>query len=169
MPMLSSLAEITVLEDESGSTSMQRAVSRLHTLLDERAMTPAQLWRRLEAQERAFDIKTVYRLADPSQPLLRLDLRLAGAICHVLGIRLDELIVFAEPTDSLESLPPPKQQRLDALLDRHDDGALSPEELAELGDLVAEAEQVALTNARRLAERRQSQSGTSDTQQRRVS
>ncbi len=167
--MLSCLGETSVQADDSGRIPMQRAVSRLHTLLGERALTRAQLWRRLEAQERAFDIKAVYRLADPSQPLLRLDLRLAGAICHELGISLDELIVFADSAESLESLPLPKQQRLDALLDQHEDAALSPEELAELGGLVAEAEQVALTNARRLDERRRRHSEPGDTQRRRVS
>jgi hypothetical protein len=45
-----------------------------------------------------------------------------------------------------------KQQRLDQLLEENAEGAISPQEKAELDALVAEAEQLMVANARTLAD-----------------
>jgi DNA-binding Xre family transcriptional regulator len=131
------------------------AYSRLKFLLEERALSRAELQRRLLARERHFNAKTLYRLADPDQPLERIDLRVAGAICRVLGIGLGDLIVFAEPAASmLETLSDRDQERLEQLMARHNEGQLAADELGELGALVERAETLARANARRLAEHR---------------
>ena len=131
------------------------AYSRLKFLLAERALSQAELQRQLAAQERAFNAKTLYRLADPDRPLERVDLRVAGAVCRVLGVGLGDLIVFAEPsTVTLQAFPAARQQRLDELMGRHNEGQLTSEELAELRAMVAEAEEIARSNARRLAQHR---------------
>lgn len=134
---------------------MLEAYSRLRFLLEQQSLTQAELQRRLAEQERAFNVKTLYRLADPDRPLERVDLRVVGAICRILGIGLGDLIVFAEPSGSaLRSLPDDKQRRLDELMERHNDGQVTEDTLDELRALVAEAEEIARSNARRLAEHR---------------
>jgi hypothetical protein len=51
----------------------------------------------------------------------------------------------------LRRLPAVKQRRLDALMDRNNQGRLTPQERQELHVLVREAEGIALSNARKLA------------------
>jgi hypothetical protein len=131
------------------------AYSRLRFLLEERDLSRAELQRRLLAQERHFNAKTLYRLADPDQPLERIDLRVVGAICRVLGIGLGELIAFAEPTaTALATLSDSEQERLEQLMARHNEDQLAGGELDELRELVERAESIARANARRLAEHR---------------
>ncbi len=132
---------------------MPLAYSRLKFFLDERSLTRAEFRRRLATQDSTFNVKTLYRLADPDRPLERIDLRVVGAICRILDVNLGDLIVFAERT-TVETLAEPKQRRLDELMERHNEGQLCNPELQELGSLVDEAEQVALSNARRLAQHR---------------
>lgn len=134
---------------------MQAAYSRLKFLLDERRLTRAELQRRLTTQEQAFNVKTLYRLADPDRPLERVDLRVVGAVCRALGIGLGDLIVFSE-TDrtALRALPEPEQRRLGELVQRHNEGQLADSEVEELRALVRDAEGIARSNARRLAEHR---------------
>jgi DNA-binding Xre family transcriptional regulator len=131
------------------------AYSRLKFLLEERALSRAELQRRLLKQERHFNAKTLYRLADPDQPLERIDLRVVGAICRVLRIGLGDLIVFAEPAaGTLATLSDQDQERLDQLMARHNEGQLVAGELDELRALVERAEALTRSNARRLAEHR---------------
>jgi DNA-binding Xre family transcriptional regulator len=130
------------------------AYSRLKFLLEERGLTRAELQRRIADQERVFNVKTLYRLADPDRPLERIDLRVVGAICRILGIGLGDLIIFAEPSTSLRTLEDVQQKRLDELMAGNNEGRLSAEELRELRELVGEAEEIARSNARRLAEHR---------------
>jgi hypothetical protein len=59
---------------------------------------------------------------------------------------------------TLKSLAPARQDRLDQLLDKNAEGGISLEEKAELDALVAEAEQLMLSNARALADFASSQS-----------
>ena len=133
------------------------AYSRLKSLLEERSLTRAELQRRITAQERTFNVKTLYRLADPDRPLERVDLRVVGAVCRILGVGLGDLIVFAEPERvTLRALPDAKQRRLDELMDGHNEGRLASHEVEELRGLVDEAEEIARSNARRLAEHRRS-------------
>jgi hypothetical protein len=48
--------------------------------------------------------------------------------------------------------PAAKQRRLDRLLEKNSEGAITPKEKAALEQLVAEAEELMVANARRLAE-----------------
>ena len=52
----------------------------------------------------------------------------------------------------LKRLSPSKQRRLDLLLDKNSEGAISPQEKVALEKLVAEAEQLMVLNAKRVAE-----------------
>ncbi|MGI8913547.1 MAG: helix-turn-helix domain-containing protein [Chloroflexota bacterium] len=133
---------------------MPQAYSRLQFLLEEHSLTRADLQRRLAAEDSTVNVKTLYRLADPDRPLERIDLRVVGAICRTLEVKLDDLVVFADPTTMIETLPEHQQRRLDELMEQHNEGELSPAGLEELQMLVHQAEQIALANARRLAEHR---------------
>lgn len=52
----------------------------------------------------------------------------------------------------IERLSPAKQRRLDRLLDKNSEGTITPADKAKLEALVAEAEQLMVANAKRLAE-----------------
>jgi hypothetical protein len=52
----------------------------------------------------------------------------------------------------VERFPAAKQRRMDALLDKNNDGTITPRERRRLEQLVAEAEGLAIANAKRLAE-----------------
>ena len=52
----------------------------------------------------------------------------------------------------LKKLPAAKQRRLDELLEKNSEGTITPAEKTRLEKLVAEAEQVMVANANRLAE-----------------
>jgi len=134
---------------------VQEAWSRLKFLLDQRHLTTADLVRRVSDQGDRVNAKSLYRLADPEEPLEKVDMRVIGAICQALHVGVGDLLTFDEPV-VIEEYSASKQARMDALLARHKggDAPLSSEERAELHALVAEAETVALGNARRLANRR---------------
>jgi hypothetical protein len=134
---------------------MVHAFSRLKRVLDERNMTVPELHRRLLGQGLRVNVKSLYRLSNDRQPLQRLDLRVAGAICQVFALPLSELISFEAPRRKLRRLAAGKQKRLDALMARSNDGRLTGAEGQELRALVREAEEIMLDNARRLAEQRQ--------------
>jgi hypothetical protein len=51
----------------------------------------------------------------------------------------------------IQKFPAAKQRRLDLLLDKNSEGTINPKEKATLERLVAEAEQLMVANARRLA------------------
>ena len=51
----------------------------------------------------------------------------------------------------LKKFPAPKQRRLDELLEKNSEGTITDKEKARLEQLVAEAEQLAVANARLLA------------------
>ena len=88
------------------------------------------------------------------EPLERLDLRVAGAVCEVCQVPLSELITFTFGRAKLQRLPATKQQRLDVLMTKNNDGKLSRTEQNELRELVREAEEITLANARVLARQR---------------
>jgi len=58
-------------------------------------------------------------------------------------------------------LPAAKQRRLDQLLEKNSEGAISPREQALLERLVAEAERLMVANARRLARFAEDEEGNS--------
>jgi hypothetical protein len=134
---------------------MIRAFSRLKRVLDEQNMTVPELHRRLLQQGLRINLKSLYRLSNDRQSLQRLDLGVAGAICHVFAVPLSELIAFEMPRRKLRRLSAAKQKRLDTLMGKSNEGTLTNAERQELRGLVREAEEVMLDNARRLAEQRQ--------------
>jgi hypothetical protein len=134
---------------------MLHAFSRLKRVLDEQNMTVPALQRRLREQGLRINVKSLYRLSNDRQPLQRLDLRVAGAICQVFALPLSELITFEAPQRKLRRLAAAKQKRLDVLMARSNDGKLTTADGQELRRLVREAEEIMLDNARQLAEQRQ--------------
>lgn len=135
---------------------MQEAFSRLKSALDSQNMTTADLVRRVQEQGDRVNAKSIYRLANPEEPLEKVDMRVVGAVCQALGLGIGDLLTFAEPT-LVEAFEPVKQARMEALMARRmprSPDALSAEERAELEHLIEEAEAVARGNAHRLAARR---------------
>lgn len=128
------------------------AYSRLPKILAERRLSVPELHRRLQQENQAVNIKSLYRLNDPRQPLARLDLRVAGAICQLCEVTLADLVDFSGQGAKLATLPSAKQERLDVLMDRSNEGKLSRKEQRELQDLVRETQEITLHNARILAE-----------------
>jgi hypothetical protein len=131
------------------------AFSRLKRVLDDQNMTVPELHRRMQRQGLRINLKSLYRLNNDQQPLERLDLRVAGAICQVFALPLSELIIFETPRRKLRRLAARKQRRLDTLMTRSNEGLLTNAEKQELRLLVREAEEIMLDNARRLAGQRQ--------------
>src|SRR5258708_1297563 len=104
---------------------MVHAYSRLKGRLDARSMTVPELHRRLREGGLHVNVKSLYRLSNDRQPLQRLDLRVAGAICHILALPLTELVAFEEPERKLRRLSAERQKRLDALMAPSNDGNLT--------------------------------------------
>ena len=135
---------------------MVQAFSRLKGVLDERGMSVPDLWRRLQQQGVNIHLKSLYRLVKDNQPLERLNLRVAGMICQVCDVPLSDLIAFERTESRLRRLSAAKQRRLDVLMTGHNEGRLTPAERQELQGLVRQAEEIALSNARKLARQRRS-------------
>src|ERR1700730_2442397 len=127
---------------------MVQAFSQLKRVLGERRMSVPELRRRLEQQGVSVNLKSLYRLVKDDQPLERLNLRVAGMICQVCGVPLSELIAFEMTESRLRHLSAAKQQRLDALMTGNNKGRLRSAERQEVDDLVRQAEEIALSNAR---------------------
>ena len=127
------------------------AYSRLQKIIEERRLSVPELHRRLQEQGQSINIKSLYRLNDAQQPLARLDLRVAGAICQLCDVTLADLVDFSGQGAKLATLPVDKQQRLDALMERNNDGKLTRSERRELQKLVGETQELTLHNARMLA------------------
>ena len=133
---------------------MLQAYSRLKRLLGERHITVLELQRRIQQRGMQVNLKSLYRLSREHQPLARLDLHVAGAICQVCEVPLSELIIFETPKATLHRLSATKQKRLDMLMAKHNEGQLTDGEREELQVLVREAEAMTLANARILAGQR---------------
>jgi hypothetical protein len=134
-----------------------QAYSRLSIVLAEQNLTVYQLHRRLATAGFPINIKSLYRLAS-DQPLYKVDLRIAAAICKVCDVGLGQLISFEKPRALLRRLDSPTQARLEALMAKNNEGHLTPKEKKEFARLAEEAHRLSLENARLLqAERRRSQ------------
>lgn len=132
---------------------MLQAYSRLKWVLQRRKITIPELLRRMEQRGLHVSPKSLYRLNNEHEPLQRLDLRVAGAICQVCEVSLSELVDFENSADELSQLPVARQDRLDSLMTKNNEGELTVAEQRELRDLVAEAEAVTLRNVRILRRR----------------
>ncbi len=130
---------------------MVTAYSRLNDILDARSLTVPELHRRMLDQSIDVNIKTLYRLKDAHQPVSRLDLRIAGAICQLCEVTLSELVDFADEPRH-KTLDTEIQQRLDELMEKNNNGTLGKRERRELERLVHETQKVTLHNARVLAD-----------------
>jgi Cro/C1-type HTH DNA-binding domain len=139
---------------------MVQAFSRLKRVLGERGMSVPDLQRRLEQHGLSVNLKSLYRLVKDDQPLERLNLRVAGMICQVCEVPLSNLIAFEMTAARLRRLSATKQRRLDALMDGNNEGRLTPAQRKELQGLVREAEEIALSNARKLANQRRALSSS---------
>ena len=128
------------------------AYSRLQKILQQRRLSVPELHRRLQQRSQAVNIKSLYRLNDAQQPLARLDLRVAGAICQLCDVTLADLVDFSGQSAKLATLPVDKQKQLDALMDKNNEGKLTRNERRELQDLVRQTQEITLHNARILAE-----------------
>src|SRR5947209_6949856 len=125
---------------------MVQAFSRLKRVLDEQNLSVPELHRRMRQQGLRINLKSLYRLSQ-EQPLQRLDLRVAGAICQICALPLSELIVFERPGRKLRRLAAGKQKRLDRLMAKNNEGQLTDAEGQELRALVREAEEITLDEA----------------------
>ncbi len=133
---------------------MVQAFSRLKSLLEKRRLTLTELRQRLEQAGVRTGQRSLSRLGDETQPLERLDLRIAGAICQVCDVPLTDLIVFRSE-EGFRRLSPTKQKRLDWLMDGNNNGTLTETELEELRRLAHECEEMTLHNAQFLATQHQ--------------
>ena len=134
---------------------MVQAYSRLKVVLEQRKMTLSELRHRLEETGIRAGSRSLSRLGDETQPLERLDLRIAGAICAVCQVPLSELIVFHSTGEGFRRLTASRQQRLGDLLDANKEGTLAEAERVELQELVRETQEITLHNARYLVEQRE--------------
>lgn len=127
---------------------MTLAYSQLKRVLSELKITVPELHRRILGRGLRVNLKSLYRLSNEHQPLFRLDLRVAGAICEVCSVALSDLITFETVGENLKKLSAGKQNRLDVLMGKNNDGLLSKKERDELQALVREVEELSLQNAR---------------------
>jgi hypothetical protein len=134
---------------------MVQAYSQLKRLLSEQHVTVPELQRRIRQRGLCVNLKSLYRLSNDRQPLQRLDLRVAGAICQVFAVPLSDLVAFETPRKKLRRLSAVKQKRLDTLMAKNNEGSLTDPQGHELEALVRDAEEVLRDNARTLAGQRQ--------------
>lgn len=130
------------------------AYSRLKSILEQRRWSVPELHRRIRSTGHRVNVKSLYRLSDEEQAVERLDMRVAGAICRVCEVPLSDWIVFDEHTEGLRTLADDRQARLDGLMSRNNAGWLTEPERRELEQLVREAEEITLANARLLTAQR---------------
>src|SRR5579872_1265350 len=131
------------------------AYSLLKRILKQQQLSIPELHRRIRGRGLQVNLKSLYRLSDENQPVERLDMRVAGAICQVCAVPLSDWIVFAEDDGRLRSLTSDKQERLDKLMAKNKAGQMTEAERNELQLLVREAEEITLANARLLVAQRQ--------------
>lgn len=132
------------------------AYSRLPEILSERQFTVTDLLKRLTGKGAAFDKKTLYRLAS-HQPLQSISLSVMRALCEELKVGLDDVISWDPPRPQLQRLDEKTQERLNELMDKNTEGALTAAEKRELEKLGAYAERLSLENAKTLAKMRTGQ------------
>lgn len=132
------------------------AYSRLNFLLAKMNWTVFQLHRNLTASGVAVNIKSLYRLAS-EEPLEKIDLRIAAAICKICGATFADLITLEKPRARLQQLDAKTQSRLNALMELNNDGKLTARQKREFEQLAERAHRLSLENARTLqAERKRS-------------
>lgn len=130
------------------------AYSRLRSVLAARNLTVFQLHRELDSAGLPVNIKSLYRLTS-DEPLQKVDLRVAGAVCQACEVEIGDLITFQKPRSQLHRLDQKTQTRLDDLMEKSNDGKLTVREKREFTALADKAHRLSIENARMLlAERR---------------
>ena len=94
--------------------------------------------------------RALYRLASPA-PLHRIDAPVMGAICAEFKVSLDDLLVWEPVKPKLHRIDAGMQERLDALLEKNNEGTITAAEKKELEELGETVEHLSLENARMLA------------------
>lgn len=130
------------------------AYSKLSLILAEANISVLELHRRLEAMGAPVNVKSLYRLVE-SSPLQKIDLRIAAAVCQLFKLALGDLISFEKPRARWRPLAPKMQARLDLLMEKNNEGKLTPGEHEEFMNLSAEAHRLSMENARVLLAERQ--------------
>jgi hypothetical protein len=126
------------------------AYSTFPDLLTKMRLTVADVHKRLIKRGFRFDKKTLYRLASPA-PLHRIDAPVMGAICAEFKVSLDDLLVWEPVKPKLHRIDAGMQERLDALLEKNNEGTITAAEKKELEELGETVEHLSLENARMLA------------------
>src|SRR5260221_11134101 len=72
------------------------AYSHLKRILKQQQLSIPELHRRIRNSGLQVNLKSLYRLSNENQPVERLDMRVAGAICRVCAVPLSAWIVFEE-------------------------------------------------------------------------
>jgi hypothetical protein len=129
------------------------AYSRLILVLARMNMTVYQLHRRLAEGGFPVNIKSLYRLAS-DEPIQKIDLRIAAALCRVCDVELGELITLEKPRVRLQRLDAGTQSRLETLMSKNNDGKLTVGEKREFAELAEKAHRLSLDNARALRSER---------------
>jgi DNA-binding Xre family transcriptional regulator len=132
------------------------ASSNLRVVLAEKNLSVLDLHKTLQARGFSVNVKSLYRLADAA-PLAKVDLRIVNAICQALELELGELIQLQKSTAGLQRLDAALQTRMDALLERNNEGDLTEAEREALTGLVEEAQRISLHNGRVLLEQKRRQ------------
>jgi hypothetical protein len=133
---------------------MMPAYSQLKGVLEAQRLSVPELQRRIQRRGMRINLKSLYRLTNEREPLGRLDLRVAAAICEVCQVLLSDLITFRKPRPKLRRLAAANERRLESLMAKNNDGNLTLAERSELRGLVREAEDITVANARALAGQR---------------
>ena len=133
------------------------AYSRLRIVLAKMNLSVFQLHKRLQADGVAVNRKSLYRLAS-DEPIQKIDLRIAAAICKACSVALGDLVTLEKPVAYLQRLDAKTQDRLDTLMAKNNEGSLTTTEKREFERLAEKAHQLSMDNARVLiTERRRSE------------
>ena len=125
------------------------AFSRLGLILSQRNLSVLALQRKLEDAGAPVNVKSLYRLVEDA-PLQKIDLRIAAAVCKACDLELGDLISFEKPQAQLQQLDPKTQSRLDALMEKNNEGQLTAAERREFAELADHAHALSMANARLL-------------------
>jgi DNA-binding Xre family transcriptional regulator len=125
------------------------AYSQLGMILARENVSVLALQRKLAAAGVPVNVKSLYRLAEDA-PVQKIDLRIAAAICRTFDIALDDLISLDKPKAQLRRLDARRQVRLDALMDKNNEGQLTTLERKEFVALADMAHRISIENARTL-------------------
>ena len=130
--------------------AVKYAYSTLPELLAKARLTVAEVHQRLLRRGFKFDKKTLYRLAS-HEPLQTINAPVVGAVCEEFKIGLDDLLTWEQPKPKLHRIDAKTQARLDELMTKNTEGALTAAERKELTNLGETVERLSLENARMLA------------------